>query len=209
MTLKGSYLRSQWSDLAEIQTRPRLYALITCKYKKDGIESNQEKVEGWDRKQPRKGGDTFFPIIHQLGLSVAMDIRVLIQSDSKHYAAFPHSQRCYTYNLIKIGHLASDIFESVKFCHSRASNSKVSSSPKSDSSELLYLSWLPATLMMIRSKMNELAWRVSDLIWPKYEPVQDFKHVLASIKRIGSKATEKRWRHRFPNCKSMGPFCYH
>ena len=30
---------------------------------------------------------------------------------------------------------------------------------KSNSSELLCLSWLPATLMMIRSKMNELAWR--------------------------------------------------
>ena len=143
-------------------------------------------MEGWDRKQPRKDGDTFFPIICQWGLSVAMDNRVLIQSDSKHYAAFPHSQRCYTYNLIKIGHLASEVFkfENVKFCHSRASNSKVSSSPKSDSSVLLYLSWLPATLMMIRSKMNELAWRVSGLIWPKYEPVRDFMHVLASIKRI-------------------------
>ena len=31
--------------------------------------------------------------------------------------------------------------------------------PKSNSSELLCLPWLPATLMMIRSKMNELAWR--------------------------------------------------
>ena len=29
--------------------------------------------------------------------------------------------------------------------------------PKSNSSELLCLSWLPATLMMVRSKMNELA----------------------------------------------------
>ena len=26
----------------------------------------------------------------------------------------------------------------------------------------------------------------------------------ASIKRIGSKTTEKRWRHRFPHYKSMG-----
>ena len=31
----------------------------------------------------------------------------------------------------------------------------------------------------------------------------------ASIKRIGSKATEKRWRHLFPNHKSMGAFCCH
>ena len=31
----------------------------------------------------------------------------------------------------------------------------------------------------------------------------------ASIRRIGSKATEKRWRHNFPHYKSMGAFCYH
>ena len=31
----------------------------------------------------------------------------------------------------------------------------------------------------------------------------------ASTKRIGSKATEKRWRHRFPHYKSMGSFCCH
>ena len=31
----------------------------------------------------------------------------------------------------------------------------------------------------------------------------------ASIKRIVSKATEKRWRHCFPHYKSMGAFCCH
>ena len=31
----------------------------------------------------------------------------------------------------------------------------------------------------------------------------------ANIKRIGSKATEKRWRHHFPHYKSMGNFCCH
>ena len=31
----------------------------------------------------------------------------------------------------------------------------------------------------------------------------------ASIERIGSKTTEKRWRHRFPHYKSMGAFCCH
>ena len=31
--------------------------------------------------------------------------------------------------------------------------------PKSNSPKPLCLSWLHATLMMIRSKMNELAWR--------------------------------------------------
>ena len=31
----------------------------------------------------------------------------------------------------------------------------------------------------------------------------------AWIKRIGSKTTEKRWRHHFPHYKSMGGFCCH
>ena len=31
----------------------------------------------------------------------------------------------------------------------------------------------------------------------------------ASMKRIGSKTTEKRWRHRFPHYKSMEAFCCH
>ena len=31
----------------------------------------------------------------------------------------------------------------------------------------------------------------------------------ASIKRIRSKPTEKRWRHHFPHYKSMGAFCCH
>ena len=77
------------------------------------------------------------------------------------------------------------------------------SSPKSNSSELLCLSWLPATLMMIQSKMNELAWRhhfpiislwkifrrsraanfvVNGPIWPKFELVRDFMHVLVTCK---------------------------
>ena len=31
----------------------------------------------------------------------------------------------------------------------------------------------------------------------------------ASIKRIRSKTTKKRWRHHFPHYKSMGAFCCH
>ena len=74
---------------------------------------------------------------------------------------------------------------------------------KSNSSELLCLSWLPPTLMMIRSKMNELAWRhhfpiislweifytsraansvVSGPIWPKFKLVRDFMHVHITCK---------------------------
>ena len=31
----------------------------------------------------------------------------------------------------------------------------------------------------------------------------------ASIKKIRSKTTEKRWRHHFSHCNSMGAFCCH
>ena len=65
--------------------RDFMHVLVTCKYKKDQIKSNREKVE-----------TPFFPIISRWGLSVVMDTRVLIQTASKHYAAFPHPQRCYT-----------------------------------------------------------------------------------------------------------------
>ena len=52
---------------------------------------------------------------------------------------------------------------------------------------------------------------VSSPIWPKFELVRNLcmSSFPASIKRIGSKATEKRWRHPFPHYKSMGAFCYH
>ena len=43
---------------------------------------------------------------------------------------------------------------------------------------------------------------VSRPIWPK-------SSFTASIKRIGSKTTEKRWRHRFSRYKSTGAFCCH
>ena len=57
LDLKGSLLRSQWSNLAEIQTRPRLYA-CPCYL---------QVKKGSDKKQPRKGGDIIFPIISQWG----------------------------------------------------------------------------------------------------------------------------------------------
>ena len=105
--------------------------------------------------------------------------------------------------------------------------------PKSNSSKLLCLSSLPASLMMIRSKMNKLAWRHH---FPFYKSIGNFldlkaanslvpvvqsgrnsnsseilciSSLHASIKRIGPKTTEKSWRHHFPSYKSMGAFCCH
>ena len=53
------------------------------------MSSLPSSIKGPDQKQSRKGGDIIFPIISQQGLSVAVEIRVLIQSAPKPYAAFP------------------------------------------------------------------------------------------------------------------------
>ena len=50
---------------------------------------------------------------------------------------------------------------------------------------------------------------VSSPIWPNLFEILCMSSLPASIKRIGSKATEKRWRHHFPDYKSMGAFCCH
>ena len=107
------------------------------------------------------------------------------------------------------------------------------SGSKSNSSELLCLSWSPATLMMIRSKIKRAS---METLFSHYKSMGIFlvaqgqltpKSVVrfgqnsnssemlcmsslpASIKRIKSKTTEKRWRHHFPNYKSMGAFYCH
>ena len=88
--------------------------------------------------------------------------------------------------------------------------------PKSNLSKLLCLSWLSATLMMIRSNMNELAWRhhfpiislkgnflnaqgqLTPLSVVRSGRNSNLPEILcmsslpASIKRIGSKTTKKR-----------------
>ena len=166
-----------------------------------------------------------------LGFSVAMDTRVLIQSASNHFAAFPHPY------LIKTGQLASDIFkfQSENFCHLRASNSKVSSLIRPEIK--LVRTFKP---VLVKSNFYD------DLIkheqasmetaFSNYKSMGNFldaqgqltpwsevrsgrnsnsskilcmSSLPASIKRIGSKSTDKRWRHRFPNYKSMGAFCCH
>ena len=98
--------------------------------------------------------------------------------------------------------------------------------PKSNSPKFLCLSWLPATLTMIRSKMNEIAialvygkcfrpqgqLTLQSVVQPGqnsnlYELLcMSLLHVPASIKLIGSKTTKKRWRQHFSHYKSMGAF---
>ena len=104
--------------------------------------------------------------------------------------------------------------------------------PKLKSSQLLCLSWLPATLMMIRSKMNELAWRhhfpiislwkffrrsraanyvVRGPIWPKFELVRDFMHALITCKykKDRIKNNQEKVETSFSHYKSLGAFCCH
>ena len=59
-TFKGSLLRSRWSNQAKIGTRPSSH---TC-------HCYLQVWKGTTEKQPRKSGDTFFPIIT---LSVTME----------------------------------------------------------------------------------------------------------------------------------------
>ena len=127
--------------------------------------SNVVFSKGSDQKQQRKGGDIIFPIISQWGggggLSVAMETRVLIQNLMQ---PFPHPNDA-THKIWS--RLANSGFRDIQVqkCEIFVTQGQVTPKrvvwfgPKSNSTELLCLSWLPATLMMIRSKMSELAWR--------------------------------------------------
>ena len=125
-----------------------MHVLLTCKYKKD----------------QRKGGNTIFAIISQWGLSVAMDTRVFdpiclktlcslstppVMLHIKFDQDWPTGLRDIQVRKCKIFVIQGQV--TAKWV--------VWSGPKSNSCELLCLSWLPATLMLIQSKMNELAWR--------------------------------------------------
>ena len=102
--------------------------------------------------------------------------------------------------------------------------------PKSNSSEFYACPGYQQLLMMIWSKMNELARRHHYKSMGNFLDAQgqltpqsvvrsgrnsNSSEILcmcslpASIKRIESKTTEKRWRHHFPHYKSMGAFCCH
>ena len=120
--------------------------------------------KGSDQKQPRKCWGIIFPIISQWGLSVAMKTRVLIQSAPKLYAALPPPPMTLQ---IKFDQEWPTGFRDIQVqkCEIFVTQGQVTPKsvvwfgPKSNSTEFLCLSWLTAILMMIRSKMNELAWR--------------------------------------------------
>ena len=57
--------------------RALMHVIVTCKYEKDRM-----------KKQPRKSGNTVFPMITQWELSVVMETRVLTRSCSKPNSVF-------------------------------------------------------------------------------------------------------------------------
>ena len=84
--LKGSLLVVSGPIWPKFEfVRDFMHVLFICRFKKDRIKNNREKVE-------TSFGDIIFPIISQWGLSVAMETRVLIQSAPEPYAAFPPPQ---------------------------------------------------------------------------------------------------------------------
>ena len=121
------------------------------------------------------------------------------------------------------------------FCHSRASNSKMSGliRPKieldlvfmpvlvtsnfDDDSIKNYRASMETQFSHYKSMGNFL--NVQGQLTPKSvvrsgwnlnsSEILCISSLSASIKRIGSKATVKRWRHHFPHYKSMGAFCCH
>ena len=126
-----------------------------------------------------------------------------------------------------------EISFSQNVCHSRASNSEVNGPIRPDIELVRYLclSWLPASLTKIRSKMNVLVWRQhfpiisiwdffrrsrapnsvgSGPIWQKLELLRDVMPVPVTCKfeKDMFKNNRERWRHRFP-IMSMGALCCH
>ena len=137
--------------MAKIQTRSRFYA-CPCYL---------QVLKGSDQKQPRKGGDSIFPIMgafychgHRSFDPICLKtlcslspppVMLRIKFDQE----WPTGFRDIQVRKCKIFVIQGQV--TPKWV--------VWSGPKSNSSKLLCLSWLPATLMMISSKMNELAWR--------------------------------------------------
>ena len=65
--------------------------------------------------------------------------------------------------------------------------------------DILDIQWQLTPLSVVRSGQNSNSSKILCM-----------SSLPASIRMMGSKGTpEKRWRHHFPHCKSMGAFCCH
>ena len=128
-----------------------MHVLITCKYKKDWMKSNREKVETPFSPLSINGGFLFpwTPDFDPISLKTLYSLSPPpVMLHIKFDQDWPTGLREIQVRKCKIFIIQGQV--TPKWV--------VWSGPKSNSSELLCLSCLPATLM-IRSKMNELAYR--------------------------------------------------
>ena len=130
-----------------------MHALITCKYKTDRMKNNQEKMEtSFSHNKSMgafycHGNQSFDPICSKTLCSLSptpMMVHIKFDQDRPTGFRVIQIQKCKMF--VTQGQVTPKWVVRV--------------GPKSNSTELLCLSWLPATLKMIRSKMNELAWRL-------------------------------------------------
>ena len=132
--------------------RDFMHVLVICKYKKDRIKSNREKVETPFSHYKLMGAfcchghKSFDPICLKTLCSLSP---TLVMLHIKFDQDWPTGLRDIQVRKCKIFVIQGQVTPKLV----------VWSGPKSNSLELLRLSWLPATLMMIWSKMNELARR--------------------------------------------------
>ena len=151
---KGSFLHSQWFDLAKIRTRLRSFCMSSLPASIKRIESKTTEKR-WLHPFPHyksmgafccHGNQSFDPICSNTLCSLPpTPIMLYIKFDQDWPTGFRDIQ--------------------VQKCEIFVIQGQVTPKwvawfgPKLNSTKLLCLFWLPATLMMIWSKMNKLAWR--------------------------------------------------
>ena len=118
LDLKGSKLRSQWSNLAEIRTCQRFYA----------CPRYLQVLKGSNKKQPRKGGDIIFPIISQWGFLLPWKLGFWSNLPQNLMQPFTHPSDATHKIWSRLANWLQSYSSSEgwNFRHSRASNSKVS-----------------------------------------------------------------------------------
>ena len=169
--------------------------------------------KGSDQKQPSEGKNTIFPIImgafcchgHQsfdpICLKTLCSLSpLLVMLHIKFGQDWPTGLRDIQVRKYKIFVIREQV--TPKWA--------VWSGPKSNSYELLCLSWLPATLMIIRTKRNELAWRPIFPIISLWKILRRSRAARLSIsyeknKQVAQRATIA---HLSPVCQGQISFKY-
>ena len=129
----------------------------------------------------RIGSNIIFPIINQWGAFCCHENQSFDPVCPETFYFRPH------------GYSSSNVWN---FCHLRASYSKMSGliRPKIELDRAI----MPVLVSGNFTGRNSNSFEILCM-----------SSLPACIKRIGSKTTEKRWRHHFPHNKSMGAFCCH